>query len=82
MNIPGNDITGITALSLQQCVDACSTWNTRNTATPCKAVVLNADVAGSYNSNFRANCWLKTKDERKPAGANQIGGTVAYLTAP
>lgn len=78
--INGNDITGISAYSLQQCIDACSTFNTRGGSTKCAAVVLNADLAKSYDINNGANCWLKdTANLTFDYGPGDPGGTIAVF---
>jgi hypothetical protein len=59
-DILNNDITGIFAYSLQQCIDACSTMNAINNDDNCKAVVLISTLAAQYELNKGANCWLKS----------------------
>jgi hypothetical protein len=60
-NIQGGDITGISAYSIQQCIDACSTWNAGegSSGKKCKAVAIGADLEHAYEINKGANCWLK-----------------------
>jgi hypothetical protein len=59
-DIANNDITGIFAYTLQQCIDACSTMNAINKDDGCKAVVLISSLKREYEMNRGANCWLKS----------------------
>ncbi|KAF2827846.1 hypothetical protein CC86DRAFT_465677 [Ophiobolus disseminans] len=78
-NIVGNDITGISAYSLQQCIDACSTMNTRD-GKKCAAVTIGPDLAHAYEINNGANCWLKEKSSPTISyTVNDVGGTIAIL---
>ncbi|KAH7080893.1 hypothetical protein FB567DRAFT_115092 [Paraphoma chrysanthemicola] len=70
------DITGITAYSLQQCVDACSTMNEVAGTTRCRAVALSQALSDEYGHNRGANCWLKNVTEPR-AGRPKL--TVAVL---
>jgi hypothetical protein len=70
------DITGITAYSLQQCVDACSTMNEVEGTTKCRAVALSQALSDEYGHNRGANCWLKNVTEPR-AGRAKL--TVAVL---
>jgi hypothetical protein len=53
------DLTGMVAYTLQQCVDACGTYNQVAGNTTCRAVVLISYLRDSYFGNKGANCWLK-----------------------
>ncbi|KAH7066642.1 hypothetical protein BKA63DRAFT_522871 [Paraphoma chrysanthemicola] len=70
------DITGITAYSLQQCVDACSTMNEVEGTASCRAVALSQALSDEYGHNRGANCWLKNVTEPR-AGRAKL--TVAVL---
>ncbi|KAF2026212.1 hypothetical protein EK21DRAFT_74698 [Setomelanomma holmii] len=70
------DITGITAYSLQQCVDACSTMNEVEGIAKCQAVALSQALSDEYGHNKGANCWLKNVTEPR-AGRPKL--TVAVL---
>jgi hypothetical protein len=72
-NVAGQgDITGITAYTMQQCIDACGTWN-HVSSLKCAAVILSENLGFEYGVNFGANCWLKNVsgplDNAKKAGA-------------
>jgi hypothetical protein len=58
--IQGSDLTGISAYSIQQCIDACSTYNSIAGEDKCKAVVLNRNLKNMYTENKGGNCWLKS----------------------
>jgi hypothetical protein len=53
------DITGFVAYTLQQCIDACSTYNEVMANNTCQAVVLGEGLASDYRVNKGANSWLK-----------------------
>jgi hypothetical protein len=53
------DITGFVAYTVQQCIDACSTFNQVAGNTTCKAVVIGKALSTDYKTNKGANCWLK-----------------------
>lgn len=60
-DLPGYDVSGVVAYTLQQCVDACSTMNFIAGKKTCKAILLNDHLSATYTGpNHRANCWLKT----------------------
>ena len=75
--MPGSDITGMTAYSLQQCIDACSTMNDLAGERRCIAVALNGDLAEWYKANKGANCWLKNASR---SFMEETRVTVAMLT--
>jgi hypothetical protein len=52
------DITGIVAYNMQQCIDACATFNAMG-GMKCAAVLLVRDLAKDYGTNKGAYCWLK-----------------------
>lgn len=64
------DLTGMVAYTLQQCVDACSTYNQVAGNTTCRAVVLISFLRSSYFGNKGANCWLKKTGD----GATESAG--------
>jgi hypothetical protein len=70
------DITGMVAYKLQQCVDACSTYNKVANNTTCRAVVLISYLRASYLGNQGANCWLKKTGE---GDTKAVGYTVARV---
>jgi len=76
VNIPGADITGIIAYTLQQCMDACSTMNVVAGTTRCVGVALNGDMSARYGVGAGANCWLK---ERVNAQMTEESVVVATL---
>lgn len=53
------DVTGMIAYNLQQCIDACSTYNELTKNATCVGVVLVSNMAQAYATNHGANCWLK-----------------------
>lgn len=76
-NMPGNDIVGVIAYTLQACIDACSTVNYLQGDGTCVALVLSRDMKTSYESNFGANCWLKKTSSALASDDNE---TVAHLS--
>lgn len=70
------DITGISAYSLQQCIDACSTMNVVAKSSKCVAISVNKWLGEEMQINSGANCWLKSSEAnsfRRP------GSTLAIL---
>ncbi|KAI8932929.1 hypothetical protein NX059_010400 [Plenodomus lindquistii] len=57
------DITGVLAYTLQQCVDACTTYNKMQGTGKCTAVVLDRNMAQKYAANNGATCWLKNMSD-------------------
>jgi hypothetical protein len=72
------DLTGMVAYTLQQCIDACSTYNQVAGSTVCKAAVLISTLSTSYATNKGANCWLKKKAE---GSVRAVGYTLAKVVA-
>lgn len=70
------DITGISAYSLQQCIDACSTMNIVVKSSKCVAVSVNKWLGEEMQINSGANCWLKTS---KANSFRRTGSTLAML---
>jgi len=78
-NIQGGDITGISAYSIQQCIDACSTYNSVAGSTKCRAVAIGADLGHAYEINKGANCWLK--ESATPLTVNTKPAAIAVLVS-
>ncbi|KAF2738591.1 hypothetical protein EJ04DRAFT_40912 [Polyplosphaeria fusca] len=57
--IDHGDITGIIALDMFACIDACTTWNLVHNDTECLGVTMSPDLNKTYVTNRGANCWLK-----------------------
>ncbi|KNG52152.1 hypothetical protein TW65_00619 [Stemphylium lycopersici] len=73
-----SNLMGLTAYTLEQCVDACSQYSAMGSANgTCKAAVINSDFRQRYETGNGANCWLKGGAE--DASTAKKGYTAAVL---
>jgi hypothetical protein len=77
LNIEAGNVMAISAYSLQQCIDACSTMNEVVGPNSCIAISLIEGLASDYRNNHGANCWLKNATSPTVSWSD---GTVAVLT--
>ena len=75
-DFPGNDIAGLVAYTLQQCLESCSLMNIVQGKKVCLAVAHSEKLSQGY-SQYRANCFLKTSADGKVAQPDWTGLTLA-----
>ena len=69
-DLAGFDIIGIMSYTIQECIDACSTYNHIRNANLCRAAVLLSDMHAAYFGDAGANCFLK--DSFNETNASQL----------
>ncbi|KAH7392147.1 hypothetical protein DE146DRAFT_634318 [Phaeosphaeria sp. MPI-PUGE-AT-0046c] len=76
-DIPGQgDIAAMTAYTIQQCIDACSSMSTIPGAPKCRAVAIGKTLSHEYNVNKGANCWLKNVTGQMSSNTDYVVATL------
>jgi len=74
-DFPGNDITGLVAYTLEQCLESCGLANYVQGKKICLAVAYAGKLSVYYNQ-YRANCFLKKSTDTKGTSADWTGVTL------